>query len=1147
MKTLWVRVLPVLACAYLQSLFAAPAAPIEFELTQPDGTTFTAVARGDEYANWTETLDGHSIVKVGDTWYYAERGSAGQLRAGTVAVGELNAIQRRQLPRHLAPEVDPAERETRTIRPLKRLNTSAADGLELPQTISHTQYVLTILVNYNNISFTYSDASFQDLMYGASDSVRDYYLENSYGGFTITPPVETYGTANDGIIHVNRPVNHPNQGNTGSVSRAEARAIVQLTNSYVDYSDYDANSDGVVSADELSIVIILAGYETSFGGAALALTPNVWGHQAYFSIPLSLDGVSLQPYTMFGERHGTASGTHQATIGIMAHELGHLMLGLPDLYDYDGSSAGIGDWGLMASGNWNRTISQQSGETPAHLSAWSKVVTNFTLPQDINSNQNGLAIDQAATNEEAKRIWIDKYKINEYFLLENRQQTGFDAALPGNGLLIWHIDEGAGSNDDETHKWVDLEEADGLAHLDTNTNDGNDGDPFKSNTGRTTFNNGSNPDSRNYAGVDTGIAVTGVSTSGATMMADITVSPFVLGDHVRYDALVTGGAIGYNNPTAWLGLNTLNDTGFSQLDGVDVFVTDSVGATIEFRYYTSLAGGVPTGLIHTQAGIAAGPGWNRILLNSPQSFPLGAERGIVLKIVNNSDGYPVSVDTSVTASGRSYVDSNGTGTFSSLCPSFCGDLNLIALFSGGNTEPGFTPGSAVARQQGSPAGAAVAVGTVSDTETPAGALTVTQVAGGTATGITVTGISNTDGTITAALAASCSATSGTVRFQVSDGSLTGTGDLQVNVSANSQPTLSYGAKSINFGDSSTHAALTGPSDNGTVNSVSVQGAGTYTGTISVNPAGLVSLSNAQPAGTHSITIRATDNCGAMRDANFQLQVDAVLPGAPVIGTAATGNTEATVSFTPPVSDGGAAITSYTATSSPGNFTGTAAGSPITVTGLSNGQAYTFTVTATNSVGEGPASAVSNAVTPAAPQTISFDNPGPQDIGTAPTLSATATSGLPVSFTSTTQSVCTITSGGALTFVATGNCSIDANQSGNAAWLAAPTVTQVFAVQPVLPDAPAIGVATAGDMQATISFTAPGFDGGADITSYTVTSSPEGLTASGAASPITVSGLTNGQAYTFTVVATNSVGDGPASAPSNEVVPLVEEVFKDGFE
>ena len=87
------------------------------------------------------------------------------------------------------------------------------------------------------------------------------------------------------------------------------------------------------------------------------------------------------------------------------------------------------------------------------------------------------------------------------------------------------------------------------------------------------------------------------------------------------------------------------------------------------------------------------------------------------------------------------------------------------------------------------------------------------------------------------------------------------------------------------------------------------------------------------------------------------------PGAPTIGAAVAGNTRAYVSFTPPALNGGSAILSYTVTSSPGGFIGTGNTSPITVTGLTNGTPYTFTVTATNAVGTGPASGVSNSVTP----------------------------------------------------------------------------------------------------------------------------------------------------------------------------------------
>jgi hypothetical protein len=211
------------------------------------------------------------------------------------------------------------------------------------------------------------------------------------------------------------------------------------------------------------------------------------------------------------------------------------------------------------------------------------------------------------------------------------------------------------------------------------------------------------------------------------------------------------------------------------------------------------------------------------------------------------------------------------------------------------------------------------------------------------------------------------------------------------------------------------------------------------------------------------------------------------PGAPTIGTATAGNAQATVTFTAPASDGGAAITGYTVTSAPGNVVGTGTSSPITVAGLSNGTSYTFTVVATNAVGDSVASSASNAVTPKAPQAITFANPGAQNFGTAPTLSASASSGLAITFSSSTPGVCTITASGALTFASAGACTIDADQPGDAATNAATTVTRTFSVNAVAPGAPTVGTATAGDMQATIAFTAPASNGGTSITGYTVTS------------------------------------------------------------
>ena len=194
-------------------------------------------------------------------------------------------------------------------------------------------------------------------------------------------------------------------------------------------------------------------------------------------------------------------------------------------------------------------------------------------------------------------------------------------------------------------------------------------------------------------------------------------------------------------------------------------------------------------------------------------------------------------------------------------------------FDTADSRPTFTTAAAISRQQGTPAGAAVAVGTAADATTPAASLVVTQIPGGTATDITVGTITNTNGAIAAPVSASCNATAGTVRFQVSDGSLTGTGDLQVIVSANSAPTLTFPTVNLGAGAGTTITPATGPSDNGSVPTILLQSQGTYSGTISVdNGTGVVTLSNAAPIGTHAITIRASDNCNSNTDATFDVTV-----------------------------------------------------------------------------------------------------------------------------------------------------------------------------------------------------------------------------------------------------------------------------------
>lgn len=175
------------------------------------------------------------------------------------------------------------------------------------------------------------------------------------------------------------------------------------------------------------------------------------------------------------------------------------------------------------------------------------------------------------------------------------------------------------------------------------------------------------------------------------------------------------------------------------------------------------------------------------------------------------------------------------------------------------------------------------------------------------------------------------------------------------------------------------------------------------------------------------------------------------------------------------------------------------------------------------------------------QSITFTNPGDQTFGTTPTLTATASSSLPVAFSATTTAVCTVTSGGMLTFVNTGSCTVNANQSGNASYLPASQVSQTFMVNAAAPGVPTIGNVTAADGQATVTFTAPASDGGTPITGYTVTATPVPvpgapgvITQQGMTSPIVVAGLSNGFTYDFTVVASN--GTTGAASASTQATP-----------
>ena len=202
------------------------------------------------------------------------------------------------------------------------------------------------------------------------------------------------------------------------------------------------------------------------------------------------------------------------------------------------------------------------------------------------------------------------------------------------------------------------------------------------------------------------------------------------------------------------------------------------------------------------------------------------------------------------------------------------DATFTLTVNSANTAPTLN-GSTIARQQGSLAEPALTVATVSDAQTAAGSLIVTQILGGTATGITVTNLVNTNGTVSAQVMASCAATAGTVKLRVSDGSLATEGDFNITVS-DVAPTLSYSTPDpVNQGTSATVNPATGPSDNGSISSIVLQSVtpAVPAGAVAVNnTTGVVTLKNTLAVGYYTVKVRATDNCGTTTDASFTVNV-----------------------------------------------------------------------------------------------------------------------------------------------------------------------------------------------------------------------------------------------------------------------------------
>ncbi|MDO9081046.1 MAG: M6 family metalloprotease domain-containing protein, partial [Desulfuromonadales bacterium] len=363
----------IITFALCSSLYAAPALPRFMEITQPDGSIITARQQGDEFQHWTETKKGYTILRNPRTkyWEYAEQDANGRLRSSGY-----RALGQEFVPSHIPPQLKPPRNKKLELYRQKSLNQTyqerrkgtalppssspfapspsvqrAAVGDWTPMPVAGERKVLLVLINFSNRNLVTTPAQWESTLFSPTDkSVARYFAENSFSALSVKPAEHNQSGSPAGVITVSiaTPHPYPNGDRDPNESYATEPGILNLALTQaatdVDFSSFDADNSGTLEQSELVIYFIYAGYEASESNKI----PSVWAH-AWGEPGVTAGGVAVTDWAISGELNNAG---RQQTMGIIAHELGHALCGLPDLYDTSYTNAGMGIFSLMAAGSW---------------------------------------------------------------------------------------------------------------------------------------------------------------------------------------------------------------------------------------------------------------------------------------------------------------------------------------------------------------------------------------------------------------------------------------------------------------------------------------------------------------------------------------------------------------------------------------------------------------------------------------------------------------------------------------------------------------------------------------------------------------------------------------------------------------------------
>ena len=402
-------ILNALLCLVL-SVWAVPAKRgVWCSLSLVDGTEVKAQLVGDEFLHYYVSEDGTKYVQDESTGLYRKM------------TDEVTAQRRAAVCR--------AQAQGRQKRMLRKAQANNA--------FQGTKKGLIILVQFTDSKFksghdlalyrriandeNYSGNNFRG-------SIKDYFKAQSHGQFELDFDVA-------GICQLQHPYAYYGKNNSQKedVKPGEmvAEACLWAHEHGINFSKYDWNGDGEVD----QVFVLYAGH----GEASYKDANTIWPHMYYLSAsdygkPLSLDGVTVDTYACSSELNGDGN---LDGIGTFCHEFSHCM-GFPDLYDTSYAGwFGMGDFDLMCSGSYNG-----DSKCPAGYSAYEKAECGWLTLKDMTNIEQETSIVGVQPMSADGDAYIIKNKghEDEYYILENRQKTGWDSYLPASGLMITHVD-----------------------------------------------------------------------------------------------------------------------------------------------------------------------------------------------------------------------------------------------------------------------------------------------------------------------------------------------------------------------------------------------------------------------------------------------------------------------------------------------------------------------------------------------------------------------------------------------------------------------------------------------------------------------------------------------------------------------------------